>query len=76
MTLRQLLNLERLSGVPAKWEGSNYDFFWVVDFDPASSPRPTGFQMVKQTYGAPFKTLPENDWGTPLPVDYPTSCLR
>jgi len=76
VTLRQLLNLDRLSGVPAKWEGSNYDFFWVVDFDPANSPRPTGFQMVKQTYGAPFKNLPENDWGTPLPADYPSSCLR
>ena len=76
VTLRQLLNLDRLSGVPDKWEGSNYDFFWVVDFDPASSPRPTGFQMVKQTYGAPFNTLPQNDWGTPLPADYPTSCLR
>ena len=76
VTLRQLLNLQQLSGVPAKWEGSNYDYFWVVDFDPGTSTSPIGFQMLKQTYGSPFGGLPQNNWGAPLPQGYPPGCLR
>ena len=76
VTLRQLLNLEQISGVPAQWPGTNYDYFWVIDFDPDRSAIPTRFAMVKQSYSAPFNNLPHNNWDTPLPGDFPSSCLH
>ena len=76
VTLRQLLNLDQVSGVPATWPGSNYDYFWVIDYDDQSSTVPTAFEMVKQTFPAPFSALPHNAWDTPLPSDFPASCLR
>ena len=76
VTLRQLLNLDRIAGVPAKWPGTNYDYFWIIDYADQNSAIPTSFEMVKQTYPAPFNTLPHNDWNTPLPSNFPSSCLR
>jgi hypothetical protein len=61
VTLRQLLNLDRLDAVPETWPGSNYDYFWIVDFDPAGTP--TGFRMLKQSFPAPYQNVPSNDWG-------------
>ncbi len=75
VTLRQLLNIEHLENVPQAWE-HNYDYFWVIDYDPDQSKIPIRFQMVKQTYPSPFDNLPHNGWGEDLPKDYPSSCLR
>lgn len=63
ITLRQLLNLDRLDGVPASWDGSNYDYLWIVTYGNPGSAVPTGFRMLKQVYGAPYDDLPSNDWG-------------
>lgn len=60
--------LHQLFLVPFKSEGSYLDDFCAVDSDPATSEIPMRFQMLKQTYSAPFDTLKENDWGLPLPV--------
>ena len=32
VTLRKLLKLDILPGVPKTWPGDNYDYFWIVDF--------------------------------------------
>lgn len=67
VTLRQLLNLDKLpesDHVPHTWNGGNYDYFWIVDYDNPGSPIPTGFRTLKQTFPAPDQTVPSNDWGT------------
>jgi hypothetical protein len=65
VTLRQLLNLDAVepkTTVPKTWPGETYDYFWIVDYD-AGSPRPARFEMIKQTFAAPYARLPSNDWG-------------
>ncbi len=32
VTLRKLLKLDILPGVPKTWPSDNYDYFWIVDF--------------------------------------------
>ena len=68
VTLRQLLNLDSLGTVPKTWPGSNYDYFWIIDYEGG---RPKNFEMVKQTFAAPYQAVPSNDWDTPaaLPKD-------
>ena len=69
VTLRQLLNLDKLSGVPTTWPGSNFDYFWIVDYgnparrSPRSSlpcarsfHRPT--RRFRATYGTHRKRFP------------------
>jgi hypothetical protein len=46
VTLRQLLQLDRLNDVPETWPSGNYDYFWIVDYANGST-TPTGFRMVK-----------------------------
>lgn len=75
VTLRQLLNIDQLEGVPEKWN-DNYDYFWIIDYDPNDSEAPSRFQMVKQVYPSPFNKLPHNEWGEDLPKDYPSTCMR
>ena len=75
VTLRQLLNIYQLEGVPEKWN-NNYDYFWIIDYNPNQSKTPVRFKMVKQIYPSPFNKLPHNEWGENLPTDYPSSCLR
>jgi len=55
VTLRQLLNLHTLSGVPEDWSGSNYDYFWIIDYGNPGSPIPTGFTAQLQTFPKPYK---------------------
>ena len=57
VTLRQLLHLDTLKGVPDTWPSGNYDYFWIVDFDRGAS-APTGFRMVKQCSTALTQTCP------------------
>ena len=75
-TLRQLLNLGHLPDVPEKWHGKNYDYFWIIDFEPDLSKTPVDFRLVKQVYPSPFNTLPHNGWGDPLPGNFPSTCQR
>jgi hypothetical protein len=65
VTLRQLLNLDAVEPkgtVPKTWPGETYDYFWIVDYD-AGSARPARFEMIKQTFAAPYQRVPSNDWG-------------
>ncbi len=62
VTLRQLLSLDAISTVPKTWPGSNYDYFWIVDYG-AGSDRPPRFEMSKQSFAPPYQMVPSNDWG-------------
>ena len=73
VTLRKLLKLDILPGVPKTWPGENYDYFWIVDFPPNSNV-PSKFTMVKQEFGPPFASVPANDWGTPNGLDASSGC--
>ncbi|MBX9777813.1 MAG: histidine phosphatase family protein [Xanthobacteraceae bacterium] len=66
VTLRQLLNLDAIASansVPETWHGSNFDYFWIVDYAKGGS-RPTRFEAKKQVFAAPYGNVPSNDWGT------------
>ena len=73
VTLRQLLNLDILPGVPKTWPGDTYDYFWIVDF-PADSNVPAKFTMMKQEFGSSFPRVPSNDWDTPDGLDASSGC--
>ena len=64
VTLRQLLNLDKLTDVPDTWPGQNYDYFWIVEFGNPASDVPTGFRMRSSRCSqAPFDKVPSNEWG-------------
>ncbi len=73
VTLRQLLHLDRVRGVPETWPEQNYDYFWIVEFakDRLS---PAAFHMVRQVFSAPYDDLPANDWDTPEPRHRKSGC--
>jgi hypothetical protein len=73
VTLRQLLKLDTLPGVPKTWPTGNYDYFWIVDF-PDNSNVPSKFSMVKQEFGASFPNVPSNDWGAPDGLEASSGC--
>ena len=73
VTLRKLLKLDILPGVPATWPGDTFDYFWIVDY-PANSNVPSHFSMVKQEFGASFAGVPSNDWDTPNGLDPSGDC--
>jgi len=73
VTLRQLLQLDRLKDVPETWPSGNYDYFWIVDYAGGST-TPTGFRMVKQAFGGRYAKLPSNDWGTPNGLTSDSEC--
>ncbi len=61
-TLRALLKLDQIPGadVPVKWDGDNYDYFWIVDY---TGPQPT-FTVIQQDYAAAaYAQVPNNAWG-------------
>ncbi len=74
VTLRQLFNLDKLPDVPETWPGGNYDYFWILDFDPAKGDVPVRFRMQKQVFGPPWQNLPANDWGTPEALPPGSDC--
>jgi len=37
VTLRQLLNLDQLQGVPDTWPDDAYGWIWIIDYDNAPS---------------------------------------
>jgi hypothetical protein len=55
VTLRRLLGLDRLAGVPPDWPGSTYDYFWIVDHTDGA---PSTFRMQKQIFPAPYEVFP------------------
>jgi len=73
VTLRQLLKLDHYAAdhpaeiIPETWSGENYDFFWIVDYDDPQSKKPTKVTILKQTFPAPYQSIPANDWGKPQP---------
>lgn len=73
VTLRQLLQLDRLKDVPETWPSGNYDYFWVVDYAGGSG-TPTGFRMVKQAFEGRYSKLPANDWGAPNGLTSDSQC--
>lgn len=75
VTMRQLLHLDRIKGVPDTWPDENYDYFWIVDFA-RGKPVPVSFRMVRQVFTAPFDKLPANDWGTAEPQHIAAGCLK
>lgn len=73
VTLRQLLKLDLLPGVPKTWPDDTYDYFWIVDFA-ANSNVPSSFTMMKQEFGTSFPRVPSNDWGAPDGLDAASGC--
>lgn len=70
ITWRQLLHLDRLpppyrDQVPLKWEGTNFDYFWIITFDRKG--RPLTFESRLQDFTPPYDAVPANLWGEPEP---------
>jgi len=76
VTLRQLLGLDQISGnpVPDKWEGDNYDYFWIVTYGNAGSPVPTAFTTRIQHFDYPYDGVPHNEWGKPEDLPKGSGC--
>jgi hypothetical protein len=77
--LRQLLKLDQLpnkyiSLVPKTWSGTNYNFFWIIDYDAAG--QPVAFNTVQQTFTGKYSTLPNNQWGAPEELPAHSRCER
>lgn len=75
VTLRQLLHLDQIVGVPEVWPDETYDYFWIVDFAP-DNPVPVSFRMLRQVFVPPFADLPANGWGEPEPRHTAAGCLK
>ena len=74
VTLRQLLNLDKLPNVPQDWPGGNFDYFWIVDYGYTGSAIPTNFTMKQQEFQAPYDTVPSNAWDTPEDLPEGSGC--
>lgn len=78
VTLRQLLNLDKVKGVPGgvpkTWPDSNYNFFWILDYNSPTATVPAKFTVVRQYFAPPFANLPSNDWGAPEVLPAGTGC--
>ncbi len=61
VTLRQLLNLDQLTGVPTTWPDDVYDYFWIVKYKTGNI-TPQSFQMIRQQFVAPYAHLPSDVW--------------
>lgn len=76
VTLRQLLNLDKLTGkdhVHETWEGSNYDYFWIVEY-PSGSTTPSKFTEQRQEFSGTYKSVPSNHWGKPEKLPPNSGC--
>jgi hypothetical protein len=61
-SLRALLQLDHANPAPPKkWEGDNYNFFWIVTW-PANQ---VTVEIRQQTFTDPYTKLPNNAWGAP-----------
>jgi hypothetical protein len=75
VTLRQILNLDKLPNVPDTWPDRTYDHFWIVEFGAGGSRVPTGFRMVRQQFAAPFAAVPSGEWGQRPKMALGNKCL-
>nr|WP_246520114.1 histidine phosphatase family protein [Ancylobacter lacus] len=80
VTLRQLLNLDRIpnvpGGVPKTWPDGNFNFFWILDYANDTDTVPSSFRVVRQYFAWPYSNLPSNDWGTPEPLPADSGCTN
>ena len=77
ITLRQLFKLDQppfAKVVPATWPDSNYNFFWVIDFNADGSVK--AFKTLRQAYQGRYANLPDNDWAASESLPNDSSCLR
>jgi len=74
VTLRELLHLDQLSGVPQTWPSGTYDYFWIIEYGNQGSDVPTRFSMVKQEFGGDYDDIPANDWDEPNGLDPESGC--
>jgi hypothetical protein len=74
VTLRQLLKLDQLHGVPETWPSGTYDYFWIAEYGNQGSNVPTRFSMLKQEFGAPYDEVPSNDWDQPNGLEAESGC--
>lgn len=77
VTLRQLLKLDQApfaQQVPATWPDHNYNYFWIIDFNPDGSIK--SFSTERQTYRGRYDKLPDNDWGAPENLPNASRCLK
>ena len=75
MTLRNLLNLDKLTGdnkVHETWQGSNYDYFWIVEY--SGSTTPTSFKHERQEFTGAYASVPSNHWGKPEKLPPNSGC--
>jgi hypothetical protein len=75
VTLRQLLNLDKVPGVPDTWPGQTYDHFWIVEYGTSGSRIPTGFRLVRQDFAPPFDKVPSSEWGKRAKMPLGSKCL-
>ncbi len=73
VTLHNLLGLDALEGVPDEWADQNYNYFWIIDFDPKTG-KPVKFEMKKQEFTGKYADLPHNDWGKPSGLKKSSGC--
>jgi hypothetical protein len=76
-TLRHLLGIDKSENNWSKnWCGTNYDFFWIVDYDPGAKydpksgvpPTPIKVTSKLQDFGGGYPAYPpNNEWGAPEP---------
>jgi hypothetical protein len=61
-SLRALLHLDQATPPPPeKWEGENYNFFWIVTYGPGN--QVTVDTSQRQSFTGKFAGLPDNRWG-------------
>lgn len=75
VTLRQLLNLDKLPDVPETWSGHTYDYFWIVEFGTGGSRVPVSFRMERQQFTEPFDRVPSSEWGKRARLPMGSKCL-
>lgn len=75
VTLRQLLNLDKIADVPDTWPDRTYDHFWIVNFGTGGSRVPVSFRMVRQQFAAPFSAVPSSEWGKRPKMALGNKCL-
>lgn len=73
VTLYDLLGLSKFADAPADWPDATYDYFWIIDFDPATK-APSAFKMEKQVFTGAFAGVPQNDWGAPNGLTAASKC--
>jgi hypothetical protein len=80
-TLRHLLKVDLYAEkthdeVPRNWCGSNYDWFWIVDYGDPASETPTKVTRLLQAFDTPFDDVPMNKWGAQEPAGPFTGCTE